>query len=59
MFLHSQNFVIIIFCIGQLTYRSFMSNVIIFFCSFIWTLLSCYATSLEFLVAYVYGKFIN
>ena len=59
MFLLSQNFVIIIFCIGKLTRRSFMFNVIILCCSLIWTLLSSHATSLEFLVAYVYGKFIN
>jgi hypothetical protein len=59
LFLFNQNFVIlIIICIGKLTYRSFMSKMVILCWLLIWISFSTCAT-FEFLVAYVYGKFIN
>jgi hypothetical protein len=60
LFLFNQNLVIfIIFCVGRLTYISFMSKVV-FLCWLLIRMLfrSCAAT-FEFLVAYVYGNFIN
>ena len=51
--------ILIILCVGMLTYRSCTSNVIVLCWSLIWMLLSSCATSLEFLVAYVCGKLIN
>ena len=49
--------ILIIFCIGKLTYRSFMSKVVIL----CWLLISILfsSTSFKFLVAYMFGKFIN
>ena len=45
---------LIIFCVGKL-----MSNVVILCWSLVWMLHSSCATYLDFLVAYIYGKFIN
>jgi len=47
------------FCIGKWTYKSFMSRVIILLCLRIWILFNSCAISYEFLVVYVYGKFIK
>ena len=44
-------------CLGKLTYRSFMSSVIILLDSLSSILLSSSVTSCEFLVVYVYGRF--
>jgi len=49
LFLFNQNFVIlIIFSIGKLTYRSFMSKVFILWWPVIWTLLSFVLFHLSF-----------
>jgi hypothetical protein len=44
---------------GKLTYKSFISNVMILLFSLIWTLFSSCAISCEFLVVYVFGKHIK
>ena len=44
------------FWMGKLTYKSFMSSVIILWFSLIWMLLNSCATSCEFSVMYVFGK---
>jgi len=50
---------LIIFCVGKLTCKSFMSNVVILCWLLIWMLFRSCATYFEFSVAYVYGSFIN
>jgi hypothetical protein len=50
---------LIIFCVGIGVGLGLVSKVVILCLSLIWMLLSSCATSLDFLVAYVYGKFIN
>jgi hypothetical protein len=46
-------------CIDRLTYRSFMSSVIIFMCSSMCIVFSSSAASCAFLVVYVCGRFIR
>jgi len=48
--------ILIIYCIGKLTYRSLLSKVVILCWLLIWILFSSCATSFEFMVVYVYGK---
>jgi len=45
--------------VGRLTYISFMSKVVILCWLLIWMLFRSCAATFEFLVAYVYGNFIN
>ena len=51
--------ILIIYCIGKLTYRSLMSKVFILCLLLIWILFSSCATSFEFIVVYAYGKFVT
>jgi hypothetical protein len=50
---------LITFCVGKCTYRTFMSKVIILCRLLICMLFRSCSTSFEFLVAYVYGSFIS
>ena len=60
LYLSNQNLVILsIFCVGKLTYRSFMSKMVILCWLLIRMLFRSCATSFEFLMAYVYCSFIN
>jgi hypothetical protein len=49
----------IIFCMGRLTYMSFMSKVVILCWLLIWMLFGSCAATFEILVAYLYGNFIK
>ena len=60
LYLSNQNLVTLItFCIGKLTYRSFMSKVVIFCWLLIRILFRSCATSFEFPLAFLYGSFIG